>query len=284
MNLLDDAARQRLVDRFGPGVLDWCDRLPDLVATLLRRWSLTVESAVPGGTGRTLRCRNRTGGLVVLKLTPDPAIAATEAAALHAWAGCDRVVDLLDADVDAGAILLDGLVPGTRWRELGRAAEVLRQLDSAPPPAGGFEPLTERVEFMFDLAGRRAAASPRVPAETADLLDRGRAAAWRLAADPPRVRLVHGDLHPGNLLDAGRGPVAIDPRPSLGDPTFDAVDWVYLAGGPPEAGVEAVTRLVPEYDPDRLLRWSRALAILVALPALRRGERPAGLLESARRA
>ncbi|OUC96640.1 hypothetical protein CA984_14275 [Streptosporangium minutum] len=56
---------------------------------------------------------------------------------------------------------------------------------------------------------------------------------------PPRppaagpAGLVHGDLHPGNVLDGGpRGLVVIDPRPCVGDPAFDAVDWVLGTGAP----------------------------------------------------
>ena len=87
---------------------------------------------------------------------------------------------------------------------------------------------------------------------------------WTLS--PPNgngpVRLVHGNLHPGNVLRGGpgRGVVAIDPRPCLGDPAFDAVDWV-LASGDAEAAVRnRIDRLagyLDEVDADRVWAWCR---------------------------
>jgi streptomycin 6-kinase len=50
--------------------------------------------------------------------------------------------------------------------------------------------------------------------------------ARELASNGPEG-LIHGDLHLSDVLRAGRsrGLVAIDPRPGVGDPTFDAIDW-----------------------------------------------------------
>jgi streptomycin 6-kinase len=54
----------------------------------------------------------------------------------------------------------------------------------------------------------------------------------------------------------------------VGDPAFDAVDWVLRAGRELD---DAVTAL-PSADPVRLRRWSQALAVLLAIRPLRRGE------------
>jgi streptomycin 6-kinase len=51
---------------------------------------------------------------VVLKLTPDPSVADTEAAVLRAWAVNPHAVDLLVADAEPGALLLEKLEPGTK--------------------------------------------------------------------------------------------------------------------------------------------------------------------------
>ncbi|MCP9962507.1 hypothetical protein LUX05_16085 [Streptomyces somaliensis] len=130
-------------------------------------------------------------------------------------------------------------------------------------------PLSHRIGFLFDLAGRRLAAAGTGHPVGPAVLGRSRAAALELAADGP-VGLVHGDLHPANVLSGpGARLVAIDPRPAWGDPDFDAVDWV-LGGatGPAvlEERIGELASLVPGQSPDRVRGWCRALAVLNALP------------------
>lgn len=98
-----------------------------------------------------------------------------------------------------------------------------------------------------------------------------------LATSGP-VALIHGDLHPANVLDAGpgRGAVAIDPRPGLGDPALDAIDWMFVPmarGGTIDDGLKALAPHVADFDAERVRAWCVAMAPLVALSPLRRGER-----------
>lgn len=274
--VLDDPARARLVDRFGPGVATWCDALPDLVTELANRWGLRLHSSVAGGTGRTLLGEDATGRFVALKVTPERAIAETEAAALRVWAGCSRVVELLDADVAAGAVLLEGLTPATPLAERGvrfplaEIVELLGQLAAVPVPAAGFPTQTERLDLIFDLFARRAAGLGLDPVRLA----RSRSLALELADSSP-VRLLHGDLHPHNVLDAGpvRGAVAIDPRPCFGDPAVDAADWAMVPlshGATLDEGVAALVSAMPELDGDRLTAWCRSFVVLLAIQQLRK--------------
>lgn len=244
--MTDPAHRARLVARFGAAVAEpWLAALPALASSLAAAWSLGVADAIPaGGTSVVLRCTRADGSRALLKLTPDPALAAAEATALRAWAPTSAVPTLLAADPAAGALLLEALPTETTLRDAPGApaspAALRGLLDRlhavAPPP--GTPPLRERVAFVFDLW------TPRRPALAAT---RDRALA--LADDPaaPHV-LLHGDLHPGNVIDAGppRGLVAIDPRPCAGDPAFDAVDFPELAHLP------------------RVAAWREALAPLLA--------------------
>ncbi|MER7756558.1 aminoglycoside phosphotransferase family protein [Kitasatospora sp. NPDC097643] len=264
--------RARLAVRFGPSAEAWCAALPAVVDSLAERWGLTVRAAGGGGTARVLRCTDGGGATVWLKLTPDRRVAAEEETALRAWSGLPSVVRLLTADPATGALLLAGVSPGSTLRERAwrpdEVAALLTALRSVPVAGVRLPALAERVDFLFDLTERRAPGLVRASARTRAL---------DLAADGP-VALVHGDLHPGNVLDGPAGPVVIDPRATLGDPDFDLVDWV-LDGVADLGGVRdriaALTPLVPGADPVRTLAWCRAIAPIVAAPRLAAGRRDA---------
>jgi streptomycin 6-kinase len=285
--VLDAAARDRLIDRFGTGAQPWCDALPRVVDGCCRRWGLELDEALSGGTSRVFIGRHRGGGGVVLKLTPDRTVADTEALALRAWAGTPHVVDLLDADPETGALLLEKVEPGSRlsdqpelpsFEQIARLLVSLRvtggdQLDQLPP-------LAERVDFLFALITRRRR-HPRVSdLVPPDLVTRGHRLARELAggADPgvvhgdPRLvhgdlGLVHGDLGLPNVLDGGpgRGLVAIDPRPCRGDRTVDAIDWAVgretsLTGF--RDRIERLGALLEDLNGDRLEQWCQATAVI----------------------
>jgi streptomycin 6-kinase len=285
--VLDAAARDRLLDRFGAEAGPWCDALPRVVDECCRRWDLELDEALSGGTSRVFIGRRRGGGGVVLKLTPDRTVADTEALALHAWAGTPQVVDLLDVDPETGALLLEKVEPGAKLSDqpgLPSFEEIARLLASLRTTGG--DPLdqlptvAERVEFLFALIGRRRS-HPRVSELVPpDLVARGHRLARDLAADAAAgladgdlglvhgdPGLVHGDLGLPNVLDGGPGRelVAIDPRPCRGDRTVDAIDWAVgrttsLAGL--RERIERLGALVPDLNGDRLEQWCQATAVI----------------------
>ena len=195
--VIDDAARARLIRRFGDTVTDWIDALPDLVGTLARRWDLTIGTLMPGGSGATFHCTT-----AVLKVTPDLGIAAHEATALTAWAHTPAMVDLLDADLDRGAVLLDAIHPGTPATD---PATVIPHLHTADPT--GFPPLRARIDLLFETVLTR---------RTGTYYATEHAKARKLADDDTPQVLLHGDMHPGNVLQGANGPVAIDPESVCG--------------------------------------------------------------------
>ncbi|MFF0629526.1 aminoglycoside phosphotransferase family protein [Streptomyces sp. NPDC004296] len=271
--------RDRLVVRFGADVLGWCDELPALVGELADRWNLDLVATGGGGTSRVFRCLQRDSGASVwLKLTPEPLIAREEAEALRAWADMPSVVTLLAADPAAGALLLENVEPGVPVRQLAwnlpEVAALLRDLRVSPPVPGEHSvlgPLSHRIDFLFDLTDRRLAAARANGVVAPTVLGQARAAALELAASGP-VGLVHGDLHPANVLSGpGARMVAIDPRPTWGDPDFDAVDWVLEGVADPamlEQRIEELAALVPGLSPRRVVGWCRALAALIAVPRM----------------
>lgn len=261
--MLSQSTVDRLRGRFGPEVQPWLDGVPALVARLSARWGLEVVARMTGGTSVTLRCRRSDGSGAYLKLTPDREVFATEAAALRAWASSPAVVSLLDVADEDDALLIEALEPGTPLADWRPAADLLASLREVPPPTG-FPTVADRVDFMYGLARRR---NPGVPGE---LLDASHAAARRLADTGSVIRLVHGDLHPANVLLGARGYVAIDPRPCLGDPDLDVVDWAFLDVTTVDQVRSRIAGL-RVLDEDRAFEWSRALAVLLLMSHLRRG-------------
>jgi streptomycin 6-kinase len=72
-----------------------------------------------------------------------------------------------------------------------------------------------------------------------------------------------------NVLDGGdeRGLVAIDPGPCLGDPAFEAVDFVLWRANDGDAIASRAEALAPAIgaDPARLIDWCAAFAGMIAI-------------------
>lgn len=278
--VLDTVARQRLLDRFGPGAEPWCDGLAGLVAACCLRWGLELDEALSGGTSRVFLGRQHDGRPVVLKLTPDLSIAASEAVALRAWARTRHAVDLLESGLEAGALLLERVTPGTKAATspglppFGDFAELLTGLrDVHWQDPAALRSSAEGVEFIYGLIARRAGdpyVSRFVPP---GMVARGHVLARELTASTNDYGLVHGDLHLLNVLDGGpaRRLVAIDPRPSYGDRAWDAID-IALARVTSmdelDDRISRITALVPGLNAGRLRQWCQATAVISVVQRL----------------
>lgn len=275
------AARDRLLDRFGPAAAEWIDGFGAIVAELCLKWGLDARTVRAGGTGAVVECVSSADETrYALKLSPDRAITEQESAALTYWAAAPGVVDLVDADAARSAILLEWL-PDTAGLtvETGGITEVsglIKDLYAArQTPLPDVPPAAERVEFVFELWERRRRALPDPPIDDA-LWRRCRAAAMDMARRGNS--LLHGDLHAGNILRAGggRGIVAIDPRPCIGDPAMDLTDLA-MAGATSPAAVWSRCRQLADtaepIDADRLWRWCCNFAPLMAVSLARRAAR-----------
>jgi streptomycin 6-kinase len=209
----------------------WLDLLPGLVAEATARWSLTLGPPFePGGvTAWVAPARDPDGADLVLKVVWPHEEAAHEAAGLRAWDGRGAVRLHAVARLDgAEALLLERCRPGDPLSALPEPEQdvvvtgILRRLWSASVPAGaGFPTLAAMCDRWADEFARKAAAGD-CP------LDSGLA---RTAVDVLRSHpgtaddrvLLATDLHAGNVLSARRHPwLAIDPKPHVGDPAYDA--------------------------------------------------------------
>lgn len=274
---MEDVAT-RLTGRFGPEVGGWLAEVPAIAARLVSGWGLVLgELFDSGASSVVMRCHWRDGTPAVLKLSPDRALLTKQAEMLRMFAPTGRVPAVLAADAEAGAMVLEEVLPGTEAKDMPQASlpqqwgELLAALHAVAPPAHWPLDLRGRCEEAFVRIGRRLS-EPAVGAR----LDRGM---WQRAIrrcetlldTQATLVLLHGDLHLGNVLDGGpsRGLVAIDPKACTGDPCFDAVDYVVAGAG--QEGVEARCQQVAAacgLDGDRLYAWSQVIAPMAAIARL----------------
>ncbi|WP_329051286.1 aminoglycoside phosphotransferase family protein [Amycolatopsis sp. NBC_01488] len=268
----------RLVSRFGPDVVAWLEGVPALAGRLASRWGLLLgEPFASGASSVVVRCRWPDGTPAVLKLSPDRVLLTRQVEMLRVFAASGRVPAVLAMDAEAGATVLEEVRPGTEAEDLPQTSlprqwgELLSALHAVAPPA----------DWPWDLRGRCDEAFARIGRRLSEPAIRARIdqATWRrtigrceaLLDAQTRLVLVHGDLHLGNVLDGGpsRGLIAIDPKACVGDPCFDAVDYVVAGAG--HEGVEARCQRVAAacgLDGDRLYAWSRVIAPLFAIAYL----------------
>lgn len=281
---VDERQRGRLERRFGGHVVDWLSHLPAVVEELAEEWRLTVEGPAPHGrTSVVLYVRRADGAEGVLKISPDSGLAVSEAGLLRMWSGSRRGPDVWAVDPDHGAILMErvegrtiaanGVVPP--METIGGLIAQLHGVEVTREQRMELRPLTARVQFVFDMWNRERLEGPAAEIVPAALMHRGGAKARDLANGDVDVVPLHGDLHPGNVIDGGsRGLVVLDPHACLGDGAVDAVDWT-LWKATDIAEVErrvGVLSRVMEVDGDRMLEWARAFAPCMAVAKANRGQ------------
>lgn len=205
----------------------WVDRLPELVATATERWGLDVDAPFePGGSTAWVAPATGPDGACVLKVVYPHPEGAHEADGLRVWDG-GGAVRLLDA-FTVGAVpvlLLERCVPGTTLRTTPEAGQdvvvagLLRRLWTAPTDISAFATLQQMCDQWTDRFD-----SKEPPPIDAGLVRAGLALFRELPSTAVRSALLCTDLHAGNVLAAEREPwLVIDPKPYVGDPTYDAL-------------------------------------------------------------
>jgi streptomycin 6-kinase len=243
----------------------WLALLPDAIGGLERRWSLALGTPFDNTSySWAAPVTLADGTAAVLKLGMPHLEGEREIDALRLWSG-ESIVRLLDADRELGAMLLERCEPGialwTRQRDEQDVvlAAVMKRLWRTPADPHPFRRLSEMVAVWRK---RTLAHSEQWP--DAGLAREGLRLLTELADSAPREVLLHTDLHAGNVLRAQREPwLAIDPRPFVGDPAYDATQHLLNNRSRLRADPDRTIRQfaeVAELDPDRVLLWTFARA------------------------
>ncbi|WP_406094192.1 aminoglycoside phosphotransferase family protein [Streptomyces sp. NBC_01013] len=204
--------------------------LPGMAEKLMERWGLRPDGGAMYGVCALVLpvVRVADGRRAALKLQPVDEETAGEPVALRLWGrAAAGAVELLEHDPQTGAMLLERLDGERALSGVADAREAVRVvagllagLTSVRVPEGA------GLRGLGGAAARMLEAAPGVAGRLADAGERRLvadcAAAVREVAGEPGDRLLHWDLHFGNVL-AGRGGqwVAIDPKPLVGDAGFE---------------------------------------------------------------
>ncbi len=248
----------------------WMAALPDVVHDLARRWALDLERPFqPGGSASWVAPVRRGGGeRLVLKVGWPHPEALHEADGLQAWDG-EGAVRLHDSLVlgETRGLLLEACEPGTPLSHVMPAPEqdavvagLLRRLWIDPPAGHRFRPLQSMCDCWANAFEAKYARSVADGAQ----LDPGLAQAGvellrGLPAASERCVLLCTDLHPENVLAARREPwLMIDPKPYVGDPTYDPVQHMLNFPGRLRANATGFVQRMADLldlDAERLRRW-----------------------------
>jgi streptomycin 6-kinase len=255
---------------------------PSLVRELAARWSLEVGRPFRHcGASWAAPARAASGEALVLKISWPHAEALHEPDGLRVWAG-DGIVRLVDSAVVDGTqvLLLEACRPGTPLRDAvadERAqdevvAGLLLRLWREPPAGHPFRPLRDMCEQWAVEFEERYARTPAAGRIDPGVARAGIALFRELSASSEREVLLCTDLHAGNVLAARREPwLVIDPKPYVGDPTYDVLQHLLncperLAADP----VGLVRRMAGScgLDADRLRLWLFARCVQESLGPL----------------
>jgi streptomycin 6-kinase len=236
------------------------------VKHLAERWDLDVsEPFRPGGqTAWVAPARAPGRGELVLKVGWRHTEAAHEADALREWDGDGAVrlhaVEEFDESI---ALLLERCLPGDSLASRPEheqdtvIAGLLPRIWRQPSAGHSFRPLQQMCDAWADEFEQKVAA--RGTGLDAGLARDGIALFRRLPATAERSVLLCTDLHADNVLAAEPEPwLVIDPKPYVGDPTYDALQHLLNCDERLHADPVGLARRVADLlglEEERLLLW-----------------------------
>lgn len=246
---------------------EWIAALPDLLAEASRRWSLTVgQPYEPGGMCSWVApAENGDGAALALKLGTRHYEAEHEIEGLHFWDGdgAIRLYDFFKTETTC-VLLMERCDPGHSLKQSRPEPEqdvviagLLQRLHKEPPPGHPFRSLQSMCDEWGSEFARNAERFPEKVA--AGLVQVGLEIFRSYAGTADRHVLLCTDLHADNVLAAQREPwLAIDPKPYVGDPAYDAAQHLLNCPDRLDADAPGLCRrmgALMDVDPERVRMW-----------------------------
>lgn len=244
----------------------WLATVPETIGRLEKAWSIRVGRPFqPGGQTAWVAPATRNGEHLVVKVLWRHREAEYEADGLRVWNG-DGAVRLHaehEVDCETIALLLERCRPGTTLKSRPEpeqdvvVAGLLRRLWRHPPPGHRFRSLRSMCElWAADFEDKTAAGGSCLDP---GLAREGMTLFRELPAGADQQVLLCTDLHAGNVLAAEREPwLVIDPKPHVGDPTYDALQHMLNCDvrlhSDPHRLLASMAALL-DLEPDRLQLW-----------------------------
>lgn len=204
--------------------------LSSSIEELTKAWCLTPGlpfQQPPQGAAWVAPATDEAGRTFVLKITTPHFEAEHEYEGLHFWNG-DPTIHAYRHDPERHAMLLELCEPGTSLRNEPEPqqdriiAALLRRLWRTPLQPHPFRTLSFMLNSWADEAEQQLNQSPD-PVLEPELTREGIKLLRTLPSTATESTLLATDLHAGNVLRAQREPwLAIDPKPFIGDPCYDA--------------------------------------------------------------
>ena len=226
MHVIPESFARTMVEVYGEEGSRWVARLPALLASLEQQWSIRLSAPFTPLTYNYVAPAVRADGTeVVLKVGFPSREFFCEMEALRLYDG-QGIVQLLEADTQMGAMLLEYLRPGTPLSSLtddeeatSIAATVMRRLWRPAPAEHQFPTVAKWASGLGRLREQFGGATGPLPGA---LVEQAESLFTELLASSSEPVLLHGELHHDNIVRADRQPwLALDPKGLVGEPAYE---------------------------------------------------------------
>ncbi|TYS52074.1 aminoglycoside phosphotransferase family protein [Bacillus infantis] len=270
---LPQAFKRTIINVHKENGIQWLSSFDDLIEECERRWKLRIGEHYKLSYNFAAPVFMADGTEAVLKLSVPGGESKGEAYALEQLKG-PGVVEVYEADVEKGILLLEKVSPGSTLAGVeddeeaaGIAANLMKNLWVPAKDSSDLPGMEERHQSLQRILREKPEGLGPI---TASMLNEANSIFAENIRNTADNFLLHGDLHHYNILDGGKnGWIIIDPKGLIGEKEYDVIQ--YLLNRLPETDAESIIskriNLFAEkagLERDKLISWGYAHSILSA--------------------